>query len=80
MVSVERMKDIQDLTVLVGAARPEVGLALSELTEEVRSLRAELRYFTDRCEGVHPTDGPIRSRRTYARFKKALGDFVPVEV
>lgn len=28
-------------------------------------------YFLDRVEGRHP-DGPIASRRTYGRFKKAM--------
>lgn len=49
--------------------------AASEAREEERAkvelLRAELQYFVDRCEGRHP-DGHIRSRTTYARFKRAL--------
>lgn len=41
----------------------------------ILELEGELHYFCARVEGQHP-DGPIKSERTYKRFKKALGQEV----
>lgn len=44
------------------------------LLESHSRLEDELRYFVDRCEDPSHPDGPIKSKTTLARFKKALAE------
>lgn len=50
---------------------PNQDLALNKAIAAVLLLKTEIEYFISRVEGKHP-DGPIRSKRTYSRYKDAL--------